>query len=85
MKIQGLLLLLILTSASIGCEGMMHELQPHRLWRLNYQENNDRSNGVYMSIDDPLPPKVPVPARSAAFSPQEPVSNSSTPQTTTAH
>lgn len=37
-----------------GCSTIMHELQPHRLWRLNYQEPTGRTDGVYFSIDDPL-------------------------------
>ena len=44
---------LILTVAS-GCQGLMHELQPHRLWRLNYQEPSGRTDDVYFSISDPL-------------------------------
>ena len=32
----------------------MHELQPHRLWRMNYQEPVGRTDGVYFSVDDPL-------------------------------
>ncbi|WP_077027170.1 hypothetical protein [Fuerstiella marisgermanici] len=47
------LLGLILTVTS-GCQGLMHELQPHRLWRLNYQEPSGRTDGVYFSISDPL-------------------------------
>jgi hypothetical protein len=37
-----------------GCSTIMHELQPHRLWRLNYQEPTGRTDGVYFSMDDPL-------------------------------
>jgi len=40
-----------------GCASMLHELQPHRLWRLNYQtksENSDGSYGSYFSVDDSL-------------------------------
>mgnify|MGYP006928170893 CR=1 FL=1 len=45
----GLLLL-----SSTGCQGLMHELQPHRLWRMNYQEPIGRTDGVYFSVNDPL-------------------------------
>ncbi len=40
-----------------GCSSMLHELKPHRLWRLNYQPqhgNSDGSYGSYFSVDDPL-------------------------------
>ncbi len=40
-----------------GCAGMLHELQPHRLWRWNYHtkgENSDGSYGSYFSVDDSL-------------------------------
>ncbi len=47
------LLSLILTIAR-GCQGLMHELQPHRLWRMNYQEPAGRTDGVYFSVSDPL-------------------------------
>ncbi|MEP3482351.1 MAG: hypothetical protein ABJZ55_24110 [Fuerstiella sp.] len=42
-----------------GCQGLLHELQPHRLWRVNYQDPIGRTDGVYFSVDDPL--DVPVP------------------------
>ena len=57
--------LLVLTSA--GCQGMLHELQPHRLWRLNYQEPAGRTDGVYFSVPDDLSVAVP-PTMSAAES-----------------
>ncbi len=47
--------LLLLTLS--GCGAMLHEMQPHRLWRLNYQSksgNSDGSYGSYFSIDDTL-------------------------------
>jgi hypothetical protein len=56
MKRLACLCLLLLTST--GCANMMHELQPHRLWRMNYQEPAGRTDGVYFSIDDSL--DVPV-------------------------
>ncbi len=40
-----------------GCGAMMHEMQPHRLWRWNYHPqsgNSDGSYGAYFSIDDSL-------------------------------
>lgn len=40
-----------------GCGKMMHEMQPHRLWRWNYQQqngNSDGSYGAYFSVDDSL-------------------------------
>ena len=46
-------LCLLLISAT-GCQNLMHNLQPHRLWRLNYQEPAGRTDGVYFSVSDPL-------------------------------
>lgn len=39
-----------------GCSTIAHELQPHRLWRLNYQEAPSRTDDALFSIDDPLIP-----------------------------
>ncbi|MCA9036830.1 MAG: hypothetical protein KDA91_16965 [Planctomycetaceae bacterium] len=47
--------LMILALGSAGCSSIMHELKPHRLWRLNYHEPMGRTDGQYYSIDDPLP------------------------------
>ena len=44
----------LLLVSSTGCQGLMHELQPHRLWRMNYQEPVGRTDNVYFSVDDPL-------------------------------
>ncbi len=46
--------LLLLLSTCTGCQSIMHELQPHRLWRLNYTNAPGRSDGSFLSIDDPL-------------------------------
>ena len=51
----GVITLMLITLS--GCSSMLHELQPHRLWRLNYQPqrgNTDGSYGSYFSVDDPL-------------------------------
>lgn len=45
-----------------GCQGLLHELQPHRLWRMNYSDPPGRTDGVYMSIPDDLSQPVNVPA-----------------------
>jgi hypothetical protein len=37
-----------------GCKTMLHEMQPHRLWRWNYQESPGRTDAALFSIDDPL-------------------------------
>jgi len=50
-----LFLLLPLT----GCSSVTHELQPHRLWRWNYQEAPSRTDDALFSIDDPLIPPIP--------------------------
>lgn len=47
---------MVLVLCSSGCSSIMHELQPHRMWRWNYQEPSGRTDGVYFSIDDPLQP-----------------------------
>ncbi len=39
-----------------GCSSVTHELQPHRLWRWNYQEAPSRTDDALFSIDDPLIP-----------------------------
>lgn len=57
MKRFALLCLMLLSST--GCQGLLHELQPHRLWRLNYSDAPGRTDGVYFSIDDPLNQPVP--------------------------
>lgn len=49
----------LLLFCSTGCQGLMHELQPHRLWRVNYQEPMGRTDGVYFSVDDPLDEPIP--------------------------
>lgn len=57
MKRLACLSLILMTST--GCANMLHELQPHRLWRMNYQEPAGRTDGVYFSIDDPLDEPLP--------------------------
>lgn len=49
--------LLALCLTLTGCSTMKHELQPHRLWRWNYQESAGRTDGALFSVDDPLLPK----------------------------
>ena len=60
MKRLTALLLLLLLSTSTGCQSIMHELQPHRLWRLNYTDAPGRADGSFLSIDDPLSEPVAV-------------------------
>ncbi len=52
MKPMSALILMVLTAS--GCSNVMHNLQPHRLWRLNYQEPSGRTDGVYFSLSDPV-------------------------------
>ncbi len=68
MKIQGLLLLLILTSASIGCEGMMPNCSLTVCGASIIMKTTTDLTASTCQLNDPLPPRVPVPARSAAFS-----------------
>ena len=49
--------LLALCLTLTGCSRMTHELQPHRLWRWNYQEPAGRTDGALFSVDDRLVPK----------------------------
>jgi hypothetical protein len=48
---------LALLMALSGCSSIMHELQPHRLWRWNYQESPGRTDDALFSIDDRLVPE----------------------------
>ncbi len=52
LAMQRLLILLLLSTC--GCASIRHEMQPHRLWRLNYHEPAGRTDGVYFSVDDHL-------------------------------
>jgi len=51
-----LICLAILPLMFAGCSRVMHELQPHRLWRMNYTDAPGRADGAYFSVDDELPP-----------------------------
>ena len=53
--------LLLLLSTAVGCQSFLHELQPHRLWRLNYTDAPGRSDGSFLSIDDPLEEPIAIP------------------------
>jgi hypothetical protein len=59
-----LICLCLLLFTSTGCQSIMHELQPHRLWRMNYQESPGRTDGIYMSVQDDI--TQPVTRASAA-------------------
>jgi hypothetical protein len=59
----------LLFVSAAGCSSITHELQPHRLWRWNYQEAPNRTEDALFSIDDP---KIP------AMSNEEPAAESST-------
>lgn len=41
-----------------GCQSVLHEMKPHRLWRWNYYEPTSREAFGTFSIDDPLPQTV---------------------------
>ncbi len=49
---------LIIILPMAGCSTITHELQPHRLWRWNYQEAPGRTDDALFSIDDPLIPPM---------------------------
>lgn len=42
-----------------GCQSVLHEMKPHRLWRWNYYEPTSREAFGTFSIDDPLPQNAP--------------------------
>lgn len=42
-----------------GCGTILHELQPHRLWRLNYTDTPGRSDAAFFSVSDDLHPEIP--------------------------
>lgn len=55
--------ILLLLTLCTGCQSFLHEMQPHRLWRMNYTDHPGRSDGSLLSIDDPLDQPVPEPVR----------------------
>ena len=61
----------LLFVSATGCSSITHELQPHRLWRWNYQEAPSRTDDALFSIDDP---KIPAMSNEepAVASPAEP-------------
>lgn len=58
-----LLSLLAMCLLFTGCSTMLHELQPHRLWRWNYQEPAGRTDGSLFSLSDPLEAKTQLKAK----------------------
>lgn len=48
----------LLFVSATGCSSLTHELQPHRLWRWNYQEAPSRTDDALFSIDDPRIPAM---------------------------
>lgn len=48
----------LLFVSATGCSSITHELQPHRLWRWNYQEAPSRTDDALFSIDDPRIPAM---------------------------
>ena len=50
--------LVLLFVSAAGCSSITHELQPHRLWRWNYQETPNRTDDALFSIDDPKIPAM---------------------------
>ena len=66
----------LLFVSATGCSSLTHELQPHRLWRWNYQEAPSRTDDALFFIDDP---KIP------AMSNEDPAADSSSEPAVTAH
>lgn len=55
MKTIKIVCLLLLAVLSVGCttiDKMKHELQPHRLWRMNRQDKPGRADAAFYSISD---------------------------------
>ena len=67
---------ILLFVSATGCSSLTHELQPHRLWRWNYQEAPSRTDDALFSIDDP---RIP------AMSNEEPTAERSSEPAATAH
>lgn len=61
----------LLFLSTTGCSSITHELQPHRLWRWNYQDAPNRTDDALFSIDDPRIPVMTneVPATERAEAP----------------
>lgn len=59
-RILSLLAAFLLMTLATGCESMSlkwpHELQPHRLWRLNRQPDPQRN--AYYSVPDKIPERT---------------------------
>lgn len=59
-RIPLLFVAFMLMAAGAGCESLAlkwpHELQPHRLWRLNRQPDTQRN--VYYSVPDTIPERT---------------------------
>lgn len=47
--------LLLAAGLATGCENMMHNLQPHRLQRLNRTSDGMSSDAYNWSVPDPIP------------------------------
>ncbi len=48
--------LLLFAASTVGCttmDKMMHELKPHRMWRVNRQDKPGRADAAFYSVSDP--------------------------------
>lgn len=64
MKFSRALLVLSLAFACTGCtsfDKMLHELQPHRLWRINRGPAPGREDAAFFSVSDNLAVEAPAP------------------------
>lgn len=64
MKFSRAFLVLSLTFACTGCttfDKALHELQPHRLWRVNRGPAPGREDSAFFSVSDNLAVEAPVP------------------------
>ncbi len=65
MKRLRILLILLATASAGGCQMFdraLHELQPHRLWRMNRQPAPGREDAAFYSIADDVAVREPGPS-----------------------
>lgn len=56
MKALRILIVMLAASSAVGCTALdrtLHELKPHRLWRLNRHDAPGREDAAFYSVRDP--------------------------------
>lgn len=77
-RLACLSLLLLFTT---GCQGLLHELQPHRLRRLNYFSRPGRADAGMYSVSDNLQEPVDATQAGLIASPKRGLSEATAEQT----